>query len=172
MRILLSVLLLLWGGYTQAATWYIQNIHDNRILGQFDFTIIDEAVNPFTGETEYNLPSYENIFFKGLGPEARQFYNAGTIAGTTASHLHAFESEYSLLDIVFSEALTMDAEEVGLEFIGLAWDGNWCYENPICISWTPENYVATTMPEVPLPTAAWLFLSAVSGLGLVKRVRK
>ena len=167
MKAFLLGYLLLISCHLNAATWYVTNVHDNSVLASFDH--IEGGYEPLPGS------GFPPVYFENIQFSIGGSFFSGIFTRNDDSHLVAASHdnpEYAHLEMFFSEPLTALGGTVGMSFMALAWDGNWCSQGGVCLNWNAEDYVATTLPPVPLPAAAWFFLSAIGGLGILKRAKK
>lgn len=171
-RFILSLVCVLATFQAHAATWYVQNIHDGSILADFDF-IPDGVPNPYNIGPEFYYFENVNTYAVEDADSILSPIHTNTIGwGGGASRMEilfpTFSGYTGYYVFDFSSPLTADGGSVALDKIEFSLWGN-C--SSLCFQHPAENYIATTTPEVPLPAAAWLFISAIGGLGILKRVR-
>lgn len=141
-----------------AARWTIDTLYSEAYLGEgyFEYT----AANGYS--------SFE--YFAGIGPR----WTLADIVDSSETHVVArvtpdFLPEPFWLSLAWEQPLN-SADPIQIDEQNSFFHSG--YTLPDCNSTDSCRYISGHISEVPLPAAAWLFLAAIGGLGIVKRFEK
>lgn len=166
-RIALLLMALMSTASANAALWQVESINTGNVFATF--THIPGGLNPDPGHFFENITLYFSFGvvgdpFSPIPPDVNFLPNDD-------AHLTSVQDSnplYVHLVMDFAAPLTNAGGVVGVDYAGIAFDGNFCRGDGLCLEWGSDSFVART---VPLPSTALLVLAAVGGL-LVLRSRQ
>lgn len=182
-------------GHSGGLTWHFTNF-DNTAYDELYYSVkyLEMGESPGAGVVPLTYNASGSNLAGGIAvwTNTFQFFNAQsgqyeTVDGSfTLTVTDALSNALALTD---ATSLGLDANLGGVLNVAGDFNANWLFEidGTAAREWYdaasnhPSNSLRTSVggsfyytepSEVPLPAAAWLFLSAVGGLGILKRVRK
>ncbi|MBL8202231.1 MAG: VPLPA-CTERM sorting domain-containing protein [Chromatiales bacterium] len=176
----LGLLALLGSSASMAATITISASTLTPNVGDsFTLTLAGDIPNTFTGTIAMAFDASKVAYVSGavLAPYTVFTKNSPTTANPTVFDVERPTSSGPNPGVYNIAVLTFQALAAGAAGIVLNDDGGnvsgWFDDGPnadyIPVSYTQANVIIQGAPVVPVPAAAWLFISALGGLATLKR---